>query len=390
MKGNNNLPNNKIFIIRKDKDYNDILYVKENFEKSDKYLNINPKFLIGSLSNYFLKKKEKRELKEELQADSPKSKKKNRNKRMSRLLIKEDINMKSPYLLSYDNKNSYLDRLQKNKNKNLITDFKDKSENIHYKYKSFEDLQKIFSAFKKREKDSKMKGTNDLIPIKTSDNVKDKYQYQEKLLKYNSVYKSKSEKYIHNLAKRCKKNESQMLVNNVQNYRMKKQIKEYMENNKILAEKFGDYYWLFSLRRPPKNDFTRLDFFNIGTNEREIWKRYMDYPDKDVEIINLPYSKYKKNLKLYTEINKDNEDKIPKINEFDDIKIEGKNLVKKEYKDIVDSYNNFQNHIKFKIYKEPKEKKEKYVKDLIYKEIYKLKKNKNSKKMKIKFKLLNK
>ena len=172
--------------------------------------------------------------------------------------------------------------------KNLISERNDKSENIHYKLKTFDDLKKIFHEGLKREKDSITKGTNYLIPVKTEINVKEKFFSQGKQLKYNSIYKSSSEKYFHNLAKRCKKNESQMLVNNVQNYRMKKQINDYKENNKILAEKFGDYYWLFSLRLSPKNDFTRLDYYNIGTNEREIWKRYMDYPDKDVELVNLP------------------------------------------------------------------------------------------------------
>ena len=33
-----------------------------------------------------------------------------------------------------------------------------------------------------------------------------------------------------------------MIVNNILNFRMKKQIKDYVENNKILAEKSGDYY----------------------------------------------------------------------------------------------------------------------------------------------------
>ena len=181
-----------------------------------------------------------------------------------------------------------------------------------------------------------------------------------------------------------------MLVNNVQNFRMKKQINDYIENNKILAEKFGDYYWLFSLRRSPKNDFTRLDYYNVGTNEREIWKRYMDYPDKDVELVNLPYSKGKKNLRFLTEINKDSIDNMPKIKEFDDIKIEGKNLAKKEFKDIYDTYKTHDNKIKFKIYKDPKEKDKKYVKDLIYKEIYQLKSKKNIKKIKLKLKLLSK
>ena len=396
-----NKTNHKQYIIIKDKDDNDILDVKEYFEKPDKFLNINPKFTVGILPNYFNKKNKKEEKKTLLPLNKLKNSKKSRNSRVSRLLIKEDnSNTKSPrkdfYLLSYDNKNSNLGLFQgkkSNRSKNLISERNDKSENIHYKLKTFDDLKKIFHEGLKREKDSITKGTNYLIPVKTEINVKEKFFSQGKQLKYNSIYKSSSEKYFQNLAKRCKKNESQMLVNNVQNYRMKKQINDYKENNKILAEKFGDYYWLFSLRRSPKNDFTRLDYYNIGTNEREIWKRYMDYPDKDVELVNLPYSKGKKNLRFHTEINKEGEDNMPsmpKIKEFDDIKIEGKSLVKKEFSDIYDTYKTHNSNIKFKIYKDPKERDKKFVKDLIYKEIYQLKSKKNIKKIKLKLKLLNK
>ena len=400
MNDKNNITNktySKQYIIKKDKDDNDILDVKEYFEKPDKFLNINPKFTVGILPNQFNKKNKKEEKKTLLSLNNLKNSKKSRNSRVSRILIKADSsNTKSTkkdfYLLSYDNKNTNSGEFQQktsNRHKNSINE-RNISENIHYKFKTFDDLKKIFNEGLKREKDSKIKGTNYLIPVKTEINVKEKFFSQGKQLNYNSIYKSNSEKYIHNLAKRCKKNESQMLANNVQNFRMKKQINDYIENNKILAEKFGDYYWLFSLRRSPKNDFTRLDYYNVGTNEREIWKRYMDYPDKDVELVNLPYSKGKKNLRFLTEINKDSIDNMPKIKEFDDIKIEGKNLAKKEFKDIYDTYKTHDNKIKFKIYKDPKEKDKKFVKDLIYKEIYQLKSKKNIKKIKLKLKLLSK
>ena len=244
---NKELLNKKVYIIKKDEDDNDILDVKEYFEKEDKFLCLNPKISIGLL-----------------------------NKKHTKNKIEE----------------------------------------------------------------------NNLLPslgnqiLKPRPKIKKKYYSQGKKLNFNSIYKSNSEKYIKFLAKKCKKKENDMLMNNIPNYRMKKQIKEYIENNKLLSEKFGNNYWLFSLRRPPKNEYTRFDFFNIGTSEREIWKSFTDYPDKDYELINFPYRKGKNNAPLYTEIYKD---QIPKIDEYEDIKIEGKNLVKKEYDDIVNAYNNYNN-----------------------------------------------
>ena len=167
---------------------------------------------------------------------------------------------------------------------------------------------------------------------------------------------------------------------------MKKQIKEYIENNKQLSEKLGNNYWLFNLRRSPKNDFVRFNYYNVGNKEREIWKKYNDYPDKDIELINVPYNQNKKNnTRFNTEINK-NKNKakeiIQKINKFDDIKIEGKNLVQKEFDDIANICSTSGENIKFRIYKDPKEYDDKYVNELVYKEIYQLKKNKQNKKMK--------
>ena len=171
---------------------------------------------------------------------------------------------------------------------------------------------------------------------------------------------------------------------------MKKQIKEYIENNKLLSEKLGNNYWLFNLRRSPKNDFTKMNYFNIGTKEREIWKRYMDYTDKEIELINLPYNNNKRNIRFNTENSKDknNADIIQKLNKFDDIKIEGKNLAQKEFNDIENLCCKSDTHIKFRMYKDPKECDNNYVKDLIYKEIYQLKNDRKNKKKKMKLKLI--
>ena len=391
MKDKNELTKNKIYIIKKDDDDNDILNIKDYFETVDKFLNINPKISIGAINNQFRKKAKE----EQKFSNSENAIKKTRNNRSSKLFRKsnQSSNIYSPkkesYILSYENKD-----LTKSKNihkyKLPITVRKKNFKNIHYKFKSFEDLKKIFSSSIQREKESKLKGTNNLIPITTDINVKRKYLNQEKQLKYNTLYKSNSEKYFKNLAKKCKKRESEMLVNNIQHFRMRKQLKEYIENNKLLSEKLGNNYWLFNLRRPTKNDFTKMNYFNIGTKEREIWKRYMDYPDSNVELINLPYHKGKNKIRFITEISKDKnkKDLIPKIKEFNDIKIEGKNLVIKEYNDIIKTHDNYCEQVKFKVYKDPIENDKNHVKDLIYKEIYEIKKERKNRKKRIKLKLI--
>lgn len=384
---------NKTFIIKKNDDYNDKLDIKEYFEKPDKFLNIDPKIYIGAFPYQINKNNRKDDIKDFRSLNNSKNIKKSKNNKISRLSLKSTNSLiKSPRKDFYLSPNKIKGLIINNKNKYSITDRIDHSKNIHYKLKSFNDLKHIFIDSLEREKISKLKGTDSLIPLKTDINIKKKFIDQEKKLKYNLLYKSNSEKYIKNLAKKCKKNKGEMLLNNIQNYRMTKQIKDYLENKKTLSEKLGDNYWIFNLRRPSRNIHTKLNYFNIGATEKEIWKRYMDYPDKDIELVKLPNNKEKMNKHLFTDINKKNNENIflyHKIEEFNDIKIIGKNLAKKEYKDIVDVYNTCKNNsVKFRVYKDPKENDKNYVKDLVYKELYQLKKNKKNKREKIKLKLI--
>ena len=380
------------FLIKKDEDDNDKIDAKEYFENVEQYLNINPKISIGKLHNHYFRNKEKKEKKfhllinkdftKDMYLSSNKNNIKSDNSELK--LPKQEL-----CISSYKSKEKNPIKI-KGRNKNPITERNNNSQNVHYKYKSFEDLKIIFSSSKEREEKFKLQGTNNLIPLTTDNDIKKKFLDQGKQLQYNLVYKCNSERYFQNLANKCKKKESELLINNIQSYRMKKQIKEYIENNKLLSEKLGNNYWLFNLRRSPKNDFTKMNYFNIGTKEREIWKRYMDYPDKEIELINLPYSNNKRHFRFNTENSKDKNsfDIVQKLNKFDDIKIEGKNLAQKEFNDIENLCCKSDTHIKFRMYKDPKECDNNYVKDLIYKEIYQLKNDRKNKKKKMKLKLI--
>ena len=366
------------FLIKKDEDDNDKIDAKEYFENVEQYLNINPKISIGKLHNHYFRNKEKKEKKFHLLINKDFTKDVYFNS--NNFNIKSDNSeLKFPKqelcISSYKSKEKNPIKI-KGRNKNPITERNNNSQNVHYKYKSFEDLKRIFSSSKEREEKFKLQGTNNLIPLTIDNKIKKKFLDQGKQLQYNLVYKCNSERYFQNLANKCKKKESDLLINNIQSYRMKKQIKEYIENNKLLSEKLGNNYWLFNLRRSPKNDFTKMNYFNIGTKEREIWKRYMDYPDKDIELVKLPNNKEKRNKHLLTDINKKNNENIflyHKVEEFNDIE----NLCCKS-----------DTHIKFRMYKDPKECDNNYVKDLIYKEIYQLKNDRKNKKKKMKLKLI--
>ena len=417
----NKIQYEKAYIITKDKDENDLIDAKEYFESPDKFLSINPKISIGvspNKRNYNLKKKENKTISslqtKTIQKNSQDNLlllSRNSSNTSAKLLINNQIvKTEQPRrkfsILSYEEKHGLkkmelnninthtnINKLNVknidiiNKKKYLTLDSKDYIHNIHYQFKTFKDLKQIFKDSMKREKYFKFKGTNDLIPIRTDSDTKKKFISQEKRLKFNQTTKSNEEKFLKYLAKKCKKDENDLLIKSIEDFRMKKQLKEYVENDKKLQEKFGDNYWLFSLRRGDKNDFLRLNYYNVGNNDREIWKRFIDYPDRDIELINDPYNKTKNKIPILFNFNKNYKGKIhkmPNIKGISDIKVEGKNLAIKEYKDIVDITQSNNNICKFKMYKDPKENNKNYVNNFTCREVYKFHdintKNKNNNK----------
>ena len=409
MNQKNKIKYQKGYIISRDKDENDLIDAKEYFEQADKYLNVNPKILIGvspyhkmsdykikgikSLSEQELEKTEKNNndhLKTLSRNDNHiiENSKLNINEGISKTLVpktalsllslKEKLNLKKEKL---KNKKIKINNILNDKKYNLTLDTKKSKDNIHYQFSSLKDLKKIFQDSLEREKNFMTKGTNDLMPLKTDINIKKKYFSQEKRLKYNQTARLNTEKYFKYLAKKCKKDESELLINNIDDFRLKKQLLEYIESNKILSEKFGDKYWLFSLRRSDKNDFIRYNYFNIGNNDREIWKKFIDYPDKDVELTNDPYNQKKNKVSILKNFNKAFKNKVdtmPNIKGFNEIKIEGKNLVNKEFNDILQTSERYKNNCKFKLYKDPREKNQFFVKNFTCRESYQLNSLSNS------------
>jgi hypothetical protein len=401
MNDKNKIKYSKAYKITKNKDDNDLINAKEYFEKPDKFLEINPKIVVGLSPDRTNHNQIKEKIKTISSLETENTRKNNQDNVISsltrnnyknhsdkniinnhRILTEEPLRI--PSIQSYEEKKGNTSK--NNGNGNLISSkklsnvhSKDNINSIHFQYKSFKDLQQIFRDSIRREKLYKSKGTNYLMPTEVNSYTKKKYFSQEKKLKFNEEMKANEKEYFKNLAKKCKKDENDLLIKNIEDFRLKKQLKDYAENDKILSEKFGDNYWLFSLRRAEKNDFLRLDYYNVGNNKREIWKRFVDYPDKDVELINAPYIQTKNKMPILLKFNKSYKGKIskmPNIKGISEIKIEGKNLVLKEYKDIIDIIHSYKSNCKFKIYKDPKEKKSNYVNNFTCREVYNYKDNK--------------
>ena len=255
---------------------------------------------------------------------------------------------------------------------------------VHYELKSRSELNNIFKDGKKREKEFISKGTDILIPEKISEKQKELFYKQQKLLERNRLNRIQSAKTSRVLSKICGKKESDLLINKVEEYRLKRQMAELLENKKTLHEKFGPNAWYFSLRRPKTLTELRINYVNIGGKDREIWEQVFDHPDVPTEIIKDPFNKNKSVLK--NNINKNDYYKkeskklrlnVPNLENILQLQVKGFNLNKKE-QELANNFIKNQHLHGMKVFNDPHEKRSSLTKEYTakinyekYKENYK-------------------
>ena len=286
---------------------------------------------------------------------------------------------------------------QKNKEKKVIKNESDEkivfnknrkrplSVNIHYQYKSSNEIIKYYILGKNREEESKSKGTNYLMPKEVLEKEKRKFLSQEKNLKENIALNCQNKNFSTYLSKKCHKKEENLLYNNIENYRIKKQLLDYLENKKNLLEKIGEKLWYVDLRRPNFIKKPRGIFINIGKVENEIWEPIVEFPMKNVEIIkraetphkeNNNFEKFLKDKNLYPnnlfnpniKMKEKNKTKMPNLTEMNDMVIKGRNIILLEKNNFLDNDEkiNLDAH-KYRVFKDPREKNLKCSKDCLYK-----------------------
>ena len=222
------------------------------------------------------------------------------------------------------------------------------------------------------------------MPNEFVEKIKIKYLTQEKKLKEKNVQNTKDKNISIYLSKRCNKKEENLLYNNIENFRIKKQLLDYLESKKNLSERLGNKLWYIYLRRPDFIKKARGLFVSTGKEEKQIWEPVVDFPMNNVEIIkkvetplkeNNNFEKFLKIKHLYPvnlfNYNKKNikiKSRMPNLNEMNNMVIKGKNMILAEKE-------NFLNHDdkltltghKYRVFKDPRESNLKYSQDCLYK-----------------------
>ena len=387
----------KYFIITKNKEECIVLELKEFFEDPNKYLQKNTKFIIGG--SYLNKHKNSKSLilnkdqnnnltklsyiKNNNGFDINTNNNNNHDNNINEVYDK--IDSKASTLICFNKKQFPKKRCasainpKRIMNYNLQNSTKKQSRNfmnlksnnslsplksIHYEYKTPKEIIDIFSKYNQKEKKNEKAK---LFSNKKNDIFNQKYLIQEKNLKFNNKEKNNFYNFSKYLSHKCAKKEENLLLNKIDNYNIKKQIINYLYNNKLLAEKLGNNYWICNLRRS-KNNY-KINYVNTGRSGKEPWEQIVDAGDMEVEFINNPCIPI--TIDKIREINNFKYmKKYPNFKSFNKIKIVGQKLFDQEYNNFINNIDIKNKTIKYKLYKDPQEKKIKSIQELTYKENY--------------------
>ena len=383
----------KQYLIIKNKDTNDLLRVKELFKDPNKYFTKDTNIIIGNINfNYKKQLKNKIIIKSFSLSESSNKinnidSKKSKNiisksksytqgqidtpSRKQSKIIPSKLSRPKTSTLSKQNNlninsnlNSYLHNLR---NSNLLnSEFK----GIHYQRKSLSEVLNILQQSKFREETNKSKISHDFFPKEVKNEIRHNFYEQEKVLKNKIKLKKTSDLLSKYLSKKIKRKEEELLFNKLEEFRIKKQIIDFIENSKSIRDKYGDNYWTADLRRPKIQNEIRVNYFN-NANKYNIPEKILEYANKDFEFINNPNSiKKNKYVNLFRNLSinnlklPNNRIKLPDMEKMDEIEVIGKNLIDQEYMAINKDEKNY------KLYKEPLERKYKNIKEFVCSENY--------------------
>ena len=395
---NENKSSKRQLILKKNYDFEDLLKVKEFFEDPNKYLRKDKNMIVGtislmknSLSKTNIKGKSK------TLCDSLQNNSENKEAKKTKV-VKSGSNSytqghklnKKKFVLSHPKISLMIKKNKNFLNSNLKSNFKTylnnlkqfeniKDNGIHYQRKSFNEIISILEKSKEREEQTKAKGTNDLLPKKAKDNIKLSFYEQENILKRNLKLKDKKNLLSRLLSSKLKRKEDDLLINKIEEYRLRRQLIDYIENSKSFREKYGNNFWLADLRRSNNQGEIRFNYFSNG-NKNNDPDKIIDCVDREIEFINDPnslkknkYATLLKNLSLNNIFLSNIGLKIDEMENINKIEvIKGRNLVDQEYLRIMEGNKNLSTGNRmFRLYKDPLEKKYKNIVDFVCGENYK-------------------
>ena len=255
----------------------------------------------------------------------------NRNINIKKIIPTEDTKTNK----SLGKKNTYINYSKishhKEKDINRLTSEHQISEK-NYEIIDKERLKSLFISFKKSSKNIRRKNSLETIPKQLSIDLS-KQNLRLRSKKYIDKKSRETSKY---LSRKLKKNESDLLFNSIDLYRYKKEIlgkEEKKEDYNSINSQSCLFKWTSSLRKPPNFYGKRETYINVGGENNPLWSIVVEkYPIMKEYVVKSGYNLDNKDYKDFTKKNVNNTEIIKKVENMDEISIEGKNLYNLEFK----------------------------------------------------------
>lgn len=167
-----------------------------------------------------------------------------------------------------------------------------KKETIKKNYFDYIDDNKVKSIFEEYAeiKDENREKLNDFMK-KLNPELKYELKQQELNLKLKNFEEDQFVKLNDFLSKRIKKNPDDLLINRIDEHRLKKEFGDLMEHKITGREKYVKNHWMISLRNAKNSKFVKNSFVNMGSKYNPTWVNIRDHGPKSVDIIRSPKSK---------------------------------------------------------------------------------------------------
>ena len=156
-------------------------------------------------------------------------------------------------------------------------------------------VKSIFKDYTEIKENNKEK-QNDFMR-KLPSELRNELKKQESNLKLKNYEENHFQKLSEFLAKKLNKSQDGLLINRIDEHRLRKEFGDFMDQKVLNDNKSGKNNWIISLRKSKNNQFVKNSFLNIGSKYNPMWVSIRDQVNKTLDIIRKPNSKSTFDLK---------------------------------------------------------------------------------------------
>ena len=233
--------------------------------------------------------------------------------------------------------------------------------NNKYEFINNNALKNIFENFKLKNKNNKKLGNNEISLSRNLSNNLNKscskniindddekkenniypydlcrsLDYQNKQMYAKEKRERKVIKLSKYISKKINKDEEDLLINKVDLFKYKKEILKEINEEKPKEEKFGKFQWNMDLRRPVNFKGLRQLHINVNSQRNPFWGVIVERcPEQKETAIRPGYNLHQKEFEKFAknQIIQKNKNCLDNIKNFDDLNVNGSNLLDLEYK----------------------------------------------------------